>query len=268
MGKLVEMTGRPSIFITGAAAGIGRATAELFGTNGWFVGLYDIDETGVQALRQQLGTANAVAGRLDVTDAAAVAQALGAFFSAAGRRLDVLFNNAGIAYTGGFEATPLERHHAIVEVNLKGVINGCHAAFPYLKQTPGAAVLSMCSASAIYGAPGLASYGATKFGVRGLTEALSIEWQQHGIAVMDLLPLFVNTAMVARFEAQLKAKDLLGMHLAAPDVARAAWRAVHWPRGWRRVHWYPGWQSWLLALAQKLSPGWMNRFSTKAISGY
>lgn len=259
---------RPSIFITGAAAGIGRATAERFAREGWFVGLYDVNEAGVRALRQQFGEDRARAGRLDVTDAAALGQALAEFFEAAGRRLDVMFNNAGIGDTGDFDAVPLARHHAMIDVNLKGVINGSHAAFPFLRQTPRACLVSMSSASAIHGAPGLASYAATKFGVKGLTEALSIEWQRHDIAVMDLLPLFVDTAMVRNFESELKAKDVLGMHLTAEDIAGTVWRAVHWPRWWRRVHWYPGIQGSFLALAQKLSPAWFNRLTTRLISGY
>jgi len=259
---------RQAIFITGAAAGIGRATAERFAAEGWFVGLYDLNEAGVRELAQQLGADRARAGRLDVTDGAAVARAVGEFFEAAGRRLDVMFNNAGIGQTGDFHTLPLAQHHAVIEVNFKGVINGSYAAFPFLRQTPGACLVSMSSASAIYGAPGLASYAATKFGVKGLSEALSIEWQQHGIAVMDVLPLFVDTDMVRKFESQLKAKDVLGMHLTAADVAGTIWRAVHWPRWWKRVHWYPGLQGWFLALAQKLSPAWFNRLTTKIISGY
>jgi len=266
------MNARPAIFITGAAAGIGRATAERFAAAGWFVGLYDLNEAGVRELQRTLGSDRACAGRLDVTDGAACARALAEFFEAAGRRLDVMFNNAGIGQTGDFDTLPLAQHHATIEVNFKGVVNGCHAAFPYLKQTPRSCLVSMSSASAIYGAPGLASYAATKFGVKGLTEALSIEWQRHGIRVMDLLPLFVDTAMVRNFESELKAKRILGMHLTAEDIARTVWRAVHWGRGWARgwprVHWYPGVQGWFLALTQKLSPGWFNRLTTKLISGY
>lgn len=257
-----------SIFITGAAAGIGRATAERFAAAGWFVGLYDVNEAAVRELAQQLGgPGKAVAGKLDVTDGAAFAAAVAGFFEAAGKRLDVMFNNAGIGQTGEFHALPLEQHHRTIAVNFTGVVNGCHAAFPYLRQTPGSALISMSSASAIYGAPGLASYAATKFGVKGLSEALSIEWQPHGIRVMDLLPLFVDTNMVRQFESELKAKEKLGMHLVADDVARVVWRAAHW-RWWPRVHWYPGIQGWFLALTSKLSPAWFNRLTTKLVSGY
>jgi NAD(P)-dependent dehydrogenase (short-subunit alcohol dehydrogenase family) len=258
---------RPSIFITGAAAGIGAATAELFASRGWFVGLYDVNEAGVRELAAKLGAANTCAGRLDVTDYAAFEQALAGFFQAAGQRLDLLFNNAGIGHTGDFEALSMDRTRATIAVNFAGVVNGCHAAFPYLKRTPGARVISMSSASAIYGAPGLATYAATKFAVKGLTEALDIEWRRHGITVRDILPLFVDTAMVRNFESELKAKDALGMHLGPADIARTVWRAAHW-RWWPRVHWYPGLQGWFLALSQKLTPHWFNRFTTRVISGY
>ena len=258
---------RPSIFVTGAASGIGRATAELFAQRGWFVGLYDVNEAGVRELAAKLGPADSCAGRLDVSDYAAFERALAQFWDAAGQRLDLLFNNAGIGSAGPFEELPMEHYRAIIAVNLQGVVNGCHAAFRYLKRTPGARVVSMSSASAIYGAPGLATYAATKFGVKGLTEALDIEWRRHGITVRDVLPLFVDTAMVTSFESQLKAKEVLGMRLVPADIARVVWRAAHW-RLWPRVHWYPGRQGWLLALAQKLTPHWFNRFTTRVVSGY
>jgi NAD(P)-dependent dehydrogenase (short-subunit alcohol dehydrogenase family) len=258
---------RASIFVSGAASGIGRATAELFAQRGWFVGLYDVNEAGVRELAARLGPASSVAGKLDVSDYAAFGRALAQFWEAAGQRLDLLFNNAGIGSAGAFEELPMDHNRAIVAVNFQGVVNGCHAAFQYLRRTPGARVINMSSASAIYGAPGLATYAATKFAVKGLTEALDIEWRRHGITVRDILPLFVDTAMVAKFESQLKAKEVLGMRLVPADVAEVVWRAAHW-RLWPRVHWYPGAQGWLMALAQKLTPGWLNRFTTRVVSGY
>ncbi len=258
---------RSAIFITGAAAGIGRATAELFAAQGWFVGLYDVADGAVEALRQQLGAERGVAGKLDVSDAGAFAGALQGFFEAAGGRLDLLFNCAGILATGDFESIPLARHQRIVEINLHGVINGCHAALPYLRRTPGARVINMASASAIYGAPAFASYSATKFAVRGLTEALNIEWARHGIRVMDVLPLFVATPMVGNVANPPASVGRLGIHLSAADVAGMVWRAAHW-RWWPRVHWYPGWQTRAFALVQKCSPAWLNRLSTKLVSGY
>ncbi|MEQ1440314.1 SDR family oxidoreductase [Fontimonas sp. SYSU GA230001] len=255
----------PAIFVTGAAAGIGRATALLFASRGWRVGLYDIDHEAVERLRVELG-ANTVCGRLDVADAGAFAHALEDFVGFSGGRLDVLFNNAGILSVGEFETIGLARHHAIVEVNVKGVINGCHAAFPHLLRTPDSRVISMSSASAIYGAPSYATYAASKFAVKGLSEALDIEWQRHGIRVMDVLPLFVNTAMVTAIE-QPASIARLGVRLQPGDIAQTVWDAAHW-RGWRRVHWYPGLQTRLLALSNKLLPARLNRYATRKVSGY
>ena len=261
------MQNRPAVFITGAAAGIGRATATRFARAGWLVGLYDVNEAGVQGLRAELGEGNAIAGKLDVTDGAAFAAALGAFFAAAGNRLDLLFNNAGIVTVETFDKVPLAKHHAVIDVNFKGVVNGAHAAFPYLKQTPGARMISMSSASAIYGPPEFATYCATKFAVKGLTEALDIEWRRHGITVRDVLPLFVDTPMTRQFELHPKSMDTLGLRLTADDIAATVWRAAHW-RWWPRVHWYPGLQTYTLALTQKFMPGWFNRLTTRIVAGF
>jgi NAD(P)-dependent dehydrogenase (short-subunit alcohol dehydrogenase family) len=264
--KTSERVTRPSIFITGAGSGIGRATAELFGRAGWFVGLYDLAETAVETMRQQLGAERAVAGRLDVRDGAAVAAALRQFFRAAGGRLDVMFNCAGVFGAGHFEDIEPARHQLIVDVNLRGVINGCHAALPYLRRTRGARLINMASASALYGTPGLASYSATKFAVRGLTEALDLEWSRHGIRVMDVSPTYVDTPMVRSMARAPKSMTRLGL-LPADHVARAVWRAARW-RWWTRVHWYPGARTKLIAIAQKISPAWINRLGTRLIAGY
>ncbi|HVT35252.1 MAG TPA: SDR family oxidoreductase [Nevskiaceae bacterium] len=262
------MDTRKAIFITGAGAGIGRATALLFAARGWFVGLYDVDEAAVQKLAGELG-ANAVCGKLDVSDYAQFEAALVQFMRASGGRLDVMFNNAGIVAVANFEDLALARLHRLVDVNFKGVINGCHAALPHLKRTPGARVISMCSASAIYGAPSFAVYSATKFAVRGLTEALDVEWSRFGIRVMDVMPLFVNTPMVTEhFDSTPKSLERLGLKLQADDIARTVWKAATRPRWLTHVHWLPGVQTWLLYLANKFSPAFLNRYTTKAVSGY
>ena len=253
-----------AIFITGAGAGIGRATALHFAARGWRVGLYDVNEAAVQQLAAQLP--NAEAGRLDVTDAFALANAVGAFTQRSGGRLNVMFNNAGIAHVAPFDEVPLAKAHAIVDVNLKGVINGAYAALPHLKATPGARFISMCSASSIYGAAGLAVYSATKFAVKGLTEALDIEWAPYGIGVHDLCPLFVDTPMVQEFAAQApKSMQRLGLHLTADDLARAVWSVATRPAWLSPIHSYPGLQTKLLAALSKLSPAFMNRATNKLV---
>lgn len=257
---------RKSIFITGAAAGIGRATAQHFAAAGWRVGLYDIDLMGLKALASAIGP-QAVIGKLDVTNAAAFAKALADFAEPSEGRIDVLFNNAGVLATGDFEALPLPRAHALIDINAKGVVNGCHAALPYLKAARGR-VINMASASAIYGTPAFAVYSATKFFVRGLTEALNIEWSQHGITVCDVMPLFVDTPMVQAVSEKPKSIENLGVRLTAQDIAKIVYRAAT-IAAWRcPVHWVPGRQTKALAMAQKLLPQPLYRASTKYLSGY
>lgn len=246
---------RPSLFITGAAAGIGRTTALHFARQGWFVGAFDVDEVGLASLRAEMG--DGMTGRLDVCDYDAWTRALETFFRAAGGRLDVLVNNAGILSSGPFEATPIARHHFMVDVNLKGVQNGCHAALPWLQQTPDSRVINLASASAIYGQPSLATYSATKFAVRGLTEALDLEWHQFGIRVMSVWPLFVQTAMVNDMDA--KSIKALGVKLTPQDVAEVILQAAQ-HKGRPKVHWPVGLQSKLFQQTSKYSPEWLNRF--------
>src|SRR6185312_13848346 len=167
-----------TVFITGAAAGIGRATALTFARNGYTVGGYDIDELGLKSLAGEIEAhgSQAVTGHLDVTDPDEMAQRVGEFANAAGDRLDVLMNNAGILRSGRFEDIDIAAQLKDIDINTKGVVNGLHAAFPYLRTTPNSVVVNLASASAIYGQAELATYSATKFFVRGITEALDIEW--------------------------------------------------------------------------------------------
>jgi len=264
----MSTTTRPTLFVTGAAAGIGRAVAERFMQAGWFVGLYDVDEAGVQAMQRQWGPEKCIAARLDVTSPEGWSEALAGFEQATGGRLDVLFNNAGIAVTAPFEEAELARHHRLIDINLKGLVNGCHLAFPLLQRTPGARVINMCSASALYGQPELGSYSATKAAVRSLTEALDIEWRRHGIRVLDVLPLFVNTAMVTNEVSRMKTVSTLGVRLGPEDVAAVVWRLATKPAGGLPTHSLVGWQTKLFALLSKLSPGFMNKLVTARMAGY
>lgn len=257
---------RRAIFITGAAQGIGAATAERFVREGWFVGLHDVDLDGVQALRERLGPDNALAARLDVRDTEAWTPSLQHFWEQAGGRFDVLLNNAGIASSGAFESLTLATHHAIVDVNLKGVINGAHAGHDFLRRNPGggARLINLASASAIYGAAGLASYSATKFAVRGLTEALDLEWRAQGIRVCDLWPLFVSTKMVEGLS--LPTIRSLGVRLTAQDVANAIWKAAN--HAGHRVHWPVGAQALGLYYAACWLPDRLTRAVTARLSGH
>lgn len=213
-----------SIFITGAGAGIGRATAHLFAAQGWFVGAADLDEGALHSLQDELGEAQCSVHVTDVVDVASVRQSLAGFAARTDGRLDVLHNNAGLLRVGRFEDIQLEDHRQVVDVNLTGVINVLHTAFPHLRDTPGARVVNMSSASAIYGTPDFASYSATKHAVRAMTEALDIEWEGYDIRVRDLMPPFVKTGMVESNEAGSGMFEAMGVHLTAEEVATEVWK--------------------------------------------
>jgi NAD(P)-dependent dehydrogenase (short-subunit alcohol dehydrogenase family) len=254
---------RPSIFITGAATGIGRAAARLFHERGWFVGIADIDLAGLDALADELGEADSLKMALDVRSPEAWREALSLFHGRAGR-LDVLLNNAGILISGPLESNPIGRHEAVIDVNLKGVLHGCYLAKPYLASTPDSRVINLSSSAAIYGQASLATYATTKFAIRGLTESLNIEWQDAGIRVMDIMPLFVQTAMVTGLDA--RSIDRLGVRLTAEDVAQVIWRAAIYRGSFGKVHWPVGFLAvWLFRLTS-MGPDRLARFVARRIS--
>lgn len=257
--------GRPTIFVTGAASGIGRACAELFARRGWFVGLYDINAEGAAAVAATLGEGNAVSGALDVSDPEAWQRTLAAFWAESGHRLDVLLNNAGILSSGQFQEVSIARHYAMLDVNVRGMITGCHCSFRYLQRTPGSHVINIASATAIYGQPELATYSGTKFAVRGFTEGLDLEWSKLGIRVSDIWPSFVKTAMADGFDHIPSAKSL-GIRLMPADVASTVWACATTRRLIHKTHWTVGLQAGLLSLATRLAPPALSRWVVQHIA--
>ena len=256
----------PTVFITGAASGIGRATALTFARHGYRVGAYDIDLGGLASLRDEItGHGGDVAiGRFDVTDADQWSAHLETF-TGTSRRLDILVNNAGVLSSGPFEDIPLEAHRRMVDINFYGALAGLHTALPYLRDTARSQVVNMCSASAIYGQPELATYSATKFALRALTEALELEWRRHGIRVLSMWPLFVQTPMIDGMEAG--STKTLGVHLSPDDVAKAVYSATHPHRTWLpKVHYPVGRQTNVFAAVSQVTPNWVQRLITKTVT--
>jgi NADP-dependent 3-hydroxy acid dehydrogenase YdfG len=237
-----------TIFITGAAAGIGAATARLFARNGWRVGAADVDVRGLEALVAELGAGRCSAHVADVRDPAAVEAAVRAFATDTAGRLDVVFANAGVLFMGPDEGLTRAQKDLLVDVNARGVLHTIDAAFPFLRQTPGSHLIAMCSASAEYGSPHHAVYSATKFFVRGLVEALNIEYRPHGIHVSAVFAPYVRTGMVLDAEVKPASIDTLGVRVTPERVAATVWRAAHG----RRSHWYVTLDARLFNLAARL----------------
>jgi NAD(P)-dependent dehydrogenase (short-subunit alcohol dehydrogenase family) len=227
---------RKSIFITGAASGMGQAAARLFAENGWFVGIVDVNEKGLDALASEIGSENCYASTLDVTDRGAFQSVLAEFDSEAGGRLDVLFSNAGIIKNGLFGEMDFSDIEKILQVNLMGVVISVHAAYSLLKKTPNSLCFITSSSSAIFGAPNLAAYSTSKHAVKGLTEALSVEFSLIDSRAADAQPGLIETGMMPE-----GAKDFLPTEgpwrvLPAKAVADVVWASYHDTTG--KLHWY------------------------------
>ncbi len=226
---------RRAIFITGGGSGIGRAIATYFGERGWFVGIADINEQGMQDTLGLIPGGFKYAHKLDVRDRAGWDEALEAFSTAAGGRIDVVVNNAGIGGGGPIANVPVEEIDRCLDINLRGVLYGAQAAYPYLKKTaPGSCLLNTASAAGILGSSGMSVYCATKFGVRGVTECLDVEWAPDGIKVASLCPSFIDTPLIdgtGTGGSNILIRDRVreaGLEITPVVVAaETAWNAVH-----------------------------------------
>ncbi|HEY0227178.1 MAG TPA: SDR family oxidoreductase [Mycobacterium sp.] len=269
-----------SVFITGAASGMGREGAKLFHGKGWRVGVVDRSPDGLAALTEELGAERLWTRVVDVTVKAELDGALADFCADnVGGGLDMMWNNAGIGESGWFEDVPYEATMRLIEVNYKAVVTGAYGSLPYLKKTPGSLMFSTSSSSGTYGMPRIAVYSSTKHAIKGLTEALSVEWHRHGVRVADVLPGLIDTAILtstrnhsdggaaSRSADQLRAtapKKGLFRLMPASSVAQAAWEAYHHPK---RLHWYVPKSIRLIDLLKGVSPEFVRARIVKSLPG-
>ncbi|MCT2291770.1 SDR family oxidoreductase [Janibacter hoylei] len=182
--------------ITGAASGIGAATAQRFAKHGAKVHVCDRNTLGAEEVAAAIGN-GAVAHTVDVSDPAAVEALAEAVFAEDGA-VDVLHNNAGIGWSGPVEEMTLQEWEDLIGVNLMGVIYGTHAFLPrLLAQGRPAHIVNTASSAGLFPAPYLSAYTASKFGVVGLSQALNVELAPRGVRVTAICPGAIDTPFVA-----------------------------------------------------------------------
>lgn len=192
-------------FITGGASGIGRATAERFAEEGVDVVVTDIDEAGGEETVQLIEGNDTVGGAaefrsLDVRDYDQFEERL---LSAADRHdgLDILFNNAGIGEDRSFRETNVDHREKMIDVNLNGVWNGCHAAIPVFEENGGGAIVNTSSMAGWKPAP-ITSYAITKAAVLHFTRSVAGELAEIGVRVNAICPGLIDTAMTEQWYSE------------------------------------------------------------------
>jgi NAD(P)-dependent dehydrogenase (short-subunit alcohol dehydrogenase family) len=226
---------RRSIFITGGASGIGRAIAQYFGERGWFIGIADVNAAGMQDTLGLIEGGFKYSHMLDVRDRAAWDTALEAFSTAAGGRIDVMVNNAGIASGGPIHEIETEEIDRCLDINIKGVLYGAQAVYPHLQKTaPGSALVNIASAAGISGGSGMSVYCASKFAVRGIAECFDAEWAPEGIKSCSICPSFIDTPLLdgtGNRGSNQKIRNTVidaGLEITpVKEVAETVWNAVH-----------------------------------------
>ncbi|WP_406259466.1 glucose 1-dehydrogenase [Actinacidiphila glaucinigra] len=187
-----RVTGKVAI-VTGAAQGMGAASAELLVKEGAKVAVADVKEAEGRALADKLGP-NAMFVKLDVTDPASWAEAVVGVETAFGT-VDVLVNNAGIADVGPLTEWDLPRLRRVLEVNLIGAFNGIQAVEPAMRRARRGSIINFGSLGGMKAFPLMSGYVASKWAVRGLTKVAALELGRHGIRVNAVHPGQVNTPM-------------------------------------------------------------------------
>jgi NAD(P)-dependent dehydrogenase (short-subunit alcohol dehydrogenase family) len=192
-----NLTGKTAC-VTGAGSGIGRATVLELAQRGCDLALCDLDEAGLAetAERARALGRRVHAARVDVADVAQMKGFADAALAALGR-IDLLVNNAGIAVGGAFVDVPLDEFAKVVNVNLMGVVHGCHVFLPrMIAQRTGGHVVNVASMAGYVAGPGSTSYTASKFAVIGFSESLRAELREHAIGVTALCPGIINTPII------------------------------------------------------------------------
>ena len=181
--------------VTGAASGIGRAIAIKLAKDGALLALSDVDEDGLKETRDMIGAASNHfrTDILDVSDEDAVAAYPATVEESLGA-VSYVFNVAGLTRVGTFIDTPLSSFENIMDVNFWGVVRMSKAFLPQLQKTKGG-IVNISSLFGLIGFAGQSHYCASKFAVRGFSETIAAELEEHGVSVTSVHPGGVATAI-------------------------------------------------------------------------
>ena len=217
--NLLDYSGK-TVLITGAASGIGRATALAFAEQGARIVIGDVGEGArdtVEQIRAKGG--EAIFQHADVADSASVQSLVNAAVATYGR-IDAAFNNAGILPpTADFADMKEEDFDRIISVDLKGVFLCVKYEIQAMLKTGGGAIVNTASVAGVIADPGMAPYAAAKHGVVGLTKAAALDYAKRGIRVNAIAPGLIRTPMTERWLADPQIKQAL---MANSPMGRAA----------------------------------------------
>lgn len=229
---MMRLEGKIAI-ITGAAAGIGRASAVLFAREGAKVAAVDMDQGGMQALRQEIGTTGgeALAVQADVSSAGEVQRVVRAVLDRFGR-IDILFNNVGIVPQGKIHTISESEWDHTMTVNVKSMYLLCREVVPIFLRQGGGVILNTSSATALRSVPDRVAYSTSKGAVLALTRSMAIDYVRDHIRVNCLCPGTLDTPSFRQRMAafpdpeealrQFVARQPMGRLGTAEEVAQAA----------------------------------------------
>ena len=206
--------------VTGAASGIGAATARKLHDEGARLLLGDVDEARLDVVAKELDTDRVGTFNVDVAELEQVEAFTEAAITRFGR-LDIVFNNAGIgAYGRTPDLTP-EAWHRTIAVDLDSIFFGCRAAIPHLRAAGGGAIVNTASISGLGGDAGLAAYNAAKGGVVNYTRTLAIDHARDGIRVNAVCPGLIETNLSHRLISHEKLMDAYRERIPMGRAGRA-----------------------------------------------
>jgi NAD(P)-dependent dehydrogenase (short-subunit alcohol dehydrogenase family) len=255
-------------FVTGGASGIGAALTTKLVDGGAEVWIADRQIDAAQELAQRLssGGAKAHAIELDVRSYPSFERAVAEAVQQSGR-IDYLFNNAGIGVSGEVDSYTLDDWNDVFDVNLRGVAHGIQAVYPIMIRQHSGHIVNTASMAGLVATPGLGSYTATKHAVVGISKALRVEAERHGVQVSVFCPGVIRTPIMTggqygRINLSISKEELLksfepSRPMAPEKFAERALRAVL--RGDAIIVVPAWWKAWWYL--ERLSPALSMRFA-------